>query len=273
MLEIRNAHGTQCYVRLDEFDERAAHDHDPFEAPPAPPPGRRSAAASRRRRLRWPLPRPGRWRRSPGRSSTRGRTGSAALPTHDHSRPSEPRAMDAASLRLLTRRSWRRAHRRVPAASARAGLARPAAVVSMVAGAALVPARPALGLALLAGGGFLWAALHDPTGADASPRRLAAAGPLVRRGPARPRHRRRRQRTSASSRASANGTARSALIADAGAGTRTAVGAVPRPGRPPRLHGRVAVRGRRRGLPRAAGREPAAVPVSLVGHDPIEVVL
>jgi hypothetical protein len=33
MLEIRNAHGTQCYVRVDEFDERPLPDHDPFEAP------------------------------------------------------------------------------------------------------------------------------------------------------------------------------------------------------------------------------------------------
>ena len=36
MLEIRNAHGTQCYVRLDEFDERAAHDHDSFDADARP---------------------------------------------------------------------------------------------------------------------------------------------------------------------------------------------------------------------------------------------
>jgi hypothetical protein len=36
MLEIRNAHGTQCYVRLDEFDQRAAYDHDPFDADARP---------------------------------------------------------------------------------------------------------------------------------------------------------------------------------------------------------------------------------------------
>ena len=36
MLEIRNAHGTQCYVRLDEFDARAAHDHDPFDGDARP---------------------------------------------------------------------------------------------------------------------------------------------------------------------------------------------------------------------------------------------
>ena len=47
MLEIRNAHGTQCYVRLDEFDERAAHDRDPFDADARPAKrGRKPAAAA-----------------------------------------------------------------------------------------------------------------------------------------------------------------------------------------------------------------------------------
>jgi hypothetical protein len=47
MLEIRNAHGTQCYVRLDEFDERAAFDHDPFDADARPAKrGRKPGAAA-----------------------------------------------------------------------------------------------------------------------------------------------------------------------------------------------------------------------------------
>jgi hypothetical protein len=47
MLEIRNADGTQCYVRLDEFDERAAHDHDPFDADARPAKRGRKPAAAR----------------------------------------------------------------------------------------------------------------------------------------------------------------------------------------------------------------------------------
>ena len=47
MLEIRNAHGTQCYVRLDEFDARAAHDHDPFDGDARPAKrGRKPAVAT-----------------------------------------------------------------------------------------------------------------------------------------------------------------------------------------------------------------------------------
>ena len=75
-------------------------------------------------------------------------------------RGSGPAAMDAGRLRLLTADPV--ASRPHASRSRASGLVRPAAVLSLASGAALVPARPALGLALLAGGGFLWAALHDP---------------------------------------------------------------------------------------------------------------
>jgi len=185
---------------------------------------------------------------------------------------SQPRTMDAASLRLLTRSLA------APAAPARprrfraAGLARPAAAVSMVAGAALVPARPALGLALLAGGGFLWAALHDPM----APTLRRVASPRPGRWYA--------------------GARRDLDIVGAGAHQRElarvrdrhgALGLVAtlvpeREARSAQYRVRVDLHGYTVGwLSQAAaeaycgrlGAEPAAVPVSLIGHDPIEVVL
>ncbi len=183
-------------------------------------------------------------------------------------RGSGPAAMDAGRLRLLTADP---AAVRAHASRSRVrGLVRPAAVLSLASGAALVPARPALGLALLAGGGFLWAALHDPLAQ--SLRRVRT--PRPERWYVGARHdldvvgvaAHQRELTRVRDRHGATG-----LIATL----------VPhRDGRSGEPRVRVDLHGYAVGQLSAAaaatyrermGATPAAVPVSLVGHDPIEV--
>lgn len=186
--------------------------------------------------------------------------------------PPEPRAIDPASLRLLTRSLAAPVPRPRPRRLRAAPFVRPVAAATLVAGAALVPARPALGLALLAGGGFLWAALHDPM----APTLRRVASPRPDRWYA--------------------GARRDLDIVGAGAHQRElarvrdrhgALGLIATlvPVRDPRSaqhRVRVDLHGYTVGwLSEAAadayrdrmGAEPAAVPVSLIGLDPIELIL
>jgi hypothetical protein len=184
--------------------------------------------------------------------------------------PPEPRAIDPASLRLLTRSLAAPSPR--PRRPRVAALARPAAAGTLVAGAALVPARPALGLALLAGGGFLWVALHDPT--TPTLRRIASPRPGRWYAGAR------RDLDSVGAGAHQRELAR---VRDKHGALGLVATLVPdRDRRSGRyrvrvdLHGYVVgwlSEGAAEAYRERMGAEPAAVPVSLVGFDPIELIL